>query len=81
MAVLNDMPQRSGYEEVEEHKINVVLNDIGKAFLLLEDYYANGAELIESEVPDVEYDFDAEEYYRSLHEDEERERAERKTSI
>jgi hypothetical protein len=30
-----DEPERSGYEEVEAHKIQVELNDIGKAFLEL----------------------------------------------
>ncbi|MBU6461381.1 MAG: hypothetical protein KGL35_03415 [Bradyrhizobium sp.] len=48
------MPERSGYKEVEAHKINAVLNDIGKAFLTLEDYYANGAEVIEPEYPEPE---------------------------
>jgi hypothetical protein len=74
---IDDMPERSGYEEVEAHKINVVLNDLGKAFLTLEDYYANGADVIEPEYPEpeLEYDPDAEEYYAWLEEEERKEKA------
>lgn len=74
---IEDMPECSGYEEVEAHKINVTLNDIGKAFLTLEDFYANGAEVIEPEYPEpeLEYDPDAEEYYAWLEEEERKEKA------
>ncbi|CAL74728.1 conserved hypothetical protein [Bradyrhizobium sp. ORS 278] len=68
---VDDEPERSGAEEVEEHKVNVVLSDIGKAILTLEDYYERGVEVIEPEV-DVDADFldeETEEYYRSLVED------------
>ncbi|MDX3971606.1 MAG: DUF4365 domain-containing protein [Bradyrhizobium sp.] len=43
-------PDLSGFEEVTTHDFNVVLNDIGKAFLLLEEFYENGRD--GSDVPD-----------------------------
>lgn len=70
-------PERSGYEEVEAHKIQVELNDIGKAFLTLEDYYANGAEIVEppqEPEPEMGFDADAEDYYRWMAEEEENEK-------
>ncbi|WP_425989907.1 DUF4365 domain-containing protein [Afipia sp. DC4300-2b1] len=69
---IDDIPERSGYEEVEAHKINVTLNDVGNAFLTLEDYYANGADVIEPEYaePELEHDPDAEGYYESMRDEE-----------
>lgn len=43
-------PDLSGFEEMTYHDFNVVLNDVGKAFLLLEDFYANGRD--GTDVPD-----------------------------
>lgn len=70
---IDEMPECSGNVDVEAHKINVTLNAIGKAFLTLEDYYANGAEVIEPYIPVEEYEFDldAAEYYESMREAEE----------
>ncbi|KJC36728.1 hypothetical protein UB31_35710 [Bradyrhizobium sp. LTSP849] len=66
----DEEPERSGAEEVEEHKINVTLSDVGKAMLTLEEYYENGIEIKEPEVIDDNFlDGEAEEYYRSLRED------------
>jgi hypothetical protein len=62
---IDDMPERSGYEEVEAHKINVTLNDIGKAFLTLEDFYANGAEVNEPAYPEPELEYDPDADLRS----------------
>lgn len=75
---VDDEPERSGYEEVEAHKVQVQLNEIGEAFLLLEDYYANGVEVVESpEQPESDFlDADAEEYYSWMAEQEEKERQE-----
>lgn len=44
-------PDLSGFSEMTTHDFNVVLNDVGKAFLLLEDYYENGRDSSE-DVPD-----------------------------
>jgi hypothetical protein len=73
---IDEPPACMGYDEVEAHKVKVELNEIGKAFLTLEDYYANGAEIIEPEEPEpeLEYDADAEEYYRWMAEEEAKER-------
>jgi Domain of unknown function (DUF4365) len=78
-----DEPERSGYEEVEAHKVKVQLNDIGKAFLTLEEYYANGAEVIEPEPtgPVIEFDEDAEESYNWMAEGEEKAEREDKASV
>ena len=43
-------PDLSGFEEMTTHDFNVALNDIGKAFLLLEEFYENGRD--GSDVPD-----------------------------
>jgi hypothetical protein len=69
---IQDPPPHAGYDEVEGHDVNVVLNDIGKAVLTLEDYYANGAPVIDPEIPEeeIEYDEDAEEFYRWMKEEE-----------
>lgn len=52
--------------------MQVQLNEIGEAFLLLEDYYANGVEVVESpEQPESDFlDADAEEYYSWMAEQE-----------
>ncbi|MCK1652973.1 hypothetical protein IVA88_16245 [Bradyrhizobium sp. 149] len=66
----DEVPERSGAEEVEEHKINVVLSDVGKAIMTLEEYYEHGIEVKEPDVIDDNFlDDEAEEYYRSLRED------------
>lgn len=73
---VEDEPARSGYDEVEAHKVQVELNEIGKAFLTLENYYENGAEVIDPPAPpdDLEFDPDAEEYYQWMAEQEEQDR-------
>jgi hypothetical protein len=38
-----DVPEEDGSGEILSHVFEVKLNDLGKAFLMLEDYYANGA--------------------------------------
>jgi hypothetical protein len=43
-------PDLSGFAEMTAHDFNVVLNDVGKAFLLLEDFYENGRD--GNDVPD-----------------------------
>ena len=37
---IGDPPERTGFDECETHDIEVKLNDIGKGFLCVEDYYA-----------------------------------------
>jgi len=62
-----------GWDEVEGHEVQVYLNEIGKGFLTLEDYYANGAQVIDPEIPDhpeLQDDTDAEEFYAWLKEEE-----------
>jgi hypothetical protein len=60
-------PDLSGFSEVTTHDFNVVLNDVGKAFLLLEDYYENGRDgtdvpdPYERTVEDFDYPYDDEE--------------------
>lgn len=44
-----EIPPCTGFDEVESHDIRVQLNEIGKAFLRLEEYYEKGAEIIEPE--------------------------------
>ena len=39
-----DMPQDAIAGEIVEHVFEVKLNALGKAFLMLEDYYVDGAE-------------------------------------
>jgi hypothetical protein len=43
-------PDLSGFSEMTTHDFNVVLNDVGKAFLLLEDFYEHGRD--GTDVPD-----------------------------
>jgi hypothetical protein len=38
-----DVPEEDSSGEILSHVFEVKLNDLGKAFLMLEDYYANGA--------------------------------------
>lgn len=57
-------PDLSGFEEVTTHDFNVVLNDIGKAFLLLDEFYENGRDgndvpdPFERTVEDFDYPYD-----------------------
>ncbi|GEC16477.1 DUF4365 domain-containing protein [Nitrobacter winogradskyi] len=70
---IEDPPQCMGWDEVEGHEVQVELNEIGKGFLTLEDYYANGAQAIDPEIPDypeLQYDPEAEEFYAWLEEEE-----------
>ena len=61
------MAALSGFSEMTTHDFNVALNEVGKAFLLLEDYYENGRDgsdvpdPFERTVEDFDYPFDDEE--------------------
>lgn len=46
-----DVPEEDGSGEILSHVFEVKLNDLGKAFLMLEDYYAKGAALSEPVEP------------------------------
>jgi hypothetical protein len=53
-------PDLSGFEEMVYHDFRVELNYIGKAFLLLERYYAEGAEIEEASQHAVEFELNLE---------------------
>lgn len=54
-------PEEDGSGEVQTHTFKVKLNELGKAFLLLEDYYQNGP--VRSQEPELpEYERDDEEW-------------------
>ncbi len=52
----DELPDRSGFEEVACHRIEVELNDIGKSFICLEKYYADGLKTSDQQDGVVEED-------------------------